>query len=87
MDLYSVFLFKEQLQLILSNCVEQLWEDLQRYKKNVKTNGESGSKGELYQWDHTHNDIEVFNSQDIHKGSMNHTGEIYKGPKGYRIEI
>ena len=36
-------------------------------------------KKQYYDWDFTHNDIEVYNSRGQHLGSMNPvTGEMYK---------
>lgn len=46
----------------------------------VKTSG-SGSKQRYYEWDHTHNDIEVYDKKGRHLGSMDPiTGELYKPP-------
>jgi len=66
----------------------QVWKDLQNYKNGTKTSG-SGSNKRYYQWDHTHNDIEVYDRRGKHLGSMSPTtGEIYKLPvKGREIKI
>ncbi len=54
-------------------------KNLQAYRGDIKTNGLKGSKKEYYQWDSTHNDIEVFNNRGQHIGSMDPlTGKIYK---------
>jgi hypothetical protein len=46
----------------------------------LKSSG-SGSKKQYYDWDYTHNDIEVYNSKGRHLGSMDPmTGEMYKLP-------
>ncbi len=38
-----------------------------------------GKKRKYYEWDHTHNDIEVYNFRGIHLGSMNpQSGKMYK---------
>ena len=43
---------------------------------------ESNTFQELCEWDHTHNDIEVYDRKGIHLGSMDPvTGELYKGPE------
>ncbi|MDF2578037.1 MAG: Cytotoxic domain protein [Chlamydiales bacterium] len=56
-----------------------IWKGLQPAKNGRKTNGKTGSKKEYYEWDHTHNDIEVYDSNRIHLGSMDPiTGEMYK---------
>ena len=58
-----------------------MWKELQHYKKDVKTNGLSGKDRRYYQWDHTHNDIEVYSGtgKRQHLGSMDpKTGRIYK---------
>ncbi|KWX05073.1 hypothetical protein TH66_04875 [Carbonactinospora thermoautotrophica] len=57
------------------------WQGLKPYKRGWKTDG----KGNFYQWDYTHNDIEWWRKQGStlhHKGSINpQTGLPYKGPK------
>ncbi|MCW8929098.1 MAG: colicin E3/pyocin S6 family cytotoxin, partial [Gammaproteobacteria bacterium] len=54
-----------------------------------KNNGKKGKKKELYEWDHTHDDIEVYDGKGKHKGSMNPTtGDMYKPPvPGRTIDI
>ena len=44
---------------------------------------------DLYEWDHAHNDIEVYDSNGKHLGSMDPiTGEMYKpAVKGRKIEV
>lgn len=46
-----------------------------------KTSG-SGLKQRTYEWDHTHNDIEVYNERGEHLGSTDPTttGSMYKRP-------
>jgi len=50
--------------------------------KNLKPSSKTGFRTDgrnFYKWDHTHNDIEVFNARGKHIGSMNPTtGEMYK---------
>ena len=55
------------------------WKKLKTVKgSNLRTSG-SGSKQLFYEWDYTHNDIEVYNSNGVHLGSMDPvTGEMYK---------
>ena len=64
------------------NCSKgesSVWKGFQPYKGTVKTNGLRGKNKEFYQWDFTHNDIEVFNKDRQHLGSMDpQTGKIYK---------
>lgn len=56
-----------------------VWNSFKPLKGKTKTNGKQGKKREDYQWDYTHNDIEVYNRQGIHKGSMHPmTGRMYK---------
>ena len=45
-------------------------EEVQPYRGNTKTNGESGRKCRLYQWDYTHGDTEVYDCAGKHLGSM-----------------
>jgi hypothetical protein len=56
-----------------------VWQGTQAYRGSIRTNGESGTARQYYQWDYTHNDIEVYNSRGVHIGSMDpRTGEVYK---------
>ncbi|WP_316353404.1 tetratricopeptide repeat protein [Candidatus Trichorickettsia mobilis] len=56
-----------------------VWRELQNYKKGYRTNNLGGKYREYYKWDHTHNDIEVFDHNYYHKGSLEpRTGELYK---------
>lgn len=62
-------------------------KELKPYKGKCKTNGEKGSKKRYYKWDRTHNDIEVFDADGNHKGSMDPvTGRIIKPAVRGRIE-
>ncbi|GIQ71120.1 hypothetical protein XYCOK13_39440 [Xylanibacillus composti] len=66
-----------------------VWKTFDNVKgKDRRTTGHGRSK-QFYEWDHTHNDIEVYNSKGKHLGSMDPiTGQIYKGPvKGRTIDI
>jgi uncharacterized protein RhaS with RHS repeats len=57
-----------------------VWNDLDNDKNGIKTSGK-GKKKRYYDWDHTHNDIEVYDKNNKHLGSMNPTtGEMYKPP-------
>ena len=62
-----------------------VWNNLKPHKGKYKTD----SKGDkIYDWDHTHNDIEVYNSRGDHLGSMDPvTGVLYKGPKHNPIKL
>ncbi len=68
------------------NCSKQSspqWKKFKPYKGSVRTNGKSGRSARYYEWDHTHNDIEVYGpGPDYnHLGSMNPIdGDMYKGP-------
>lgn len=53
-----------------------IWRDAKPFRNGLKRSGE-----EIWSWDHTHNDIEVFNAQGRHLGSRHPvTGEMYKPP-------
>jgi hypothetical protein len=59
----------------------QVWRDLKSYKGKTRTNGLSGKQAQYYEWDYTHNDIEVYDSKGRHIGSMDPmTGEMTKPP-------
>lgn len=56
-----------------------IWKNFTPYRSGTKTNGLTGKARRLYEWDYTHNDIEVYNGRGRHLGSMNPlTGEMYK---------
>lgn len=58
-----------------------VWKDLDNVKgQDRKTSGKGKGK-QYYEWDHTHNDIEVYDKNGNHLGSMDPTtGEMYKSP-------
>lgn len=63
----------------LAKSESPVWKELKPYKSSLKTNGLGGSKQRYYEWDHLHNDIEVFDRQGKHLGSMDPvTGKMYK---------
>ena len=65
----------------LEKSESKIWKELKTYKKDTKTNGLSGKKKRFYQWDKLHNDIEVYDSNKFHLGSINpRNGELYKNP-------
>jgi Cytotoxic len=72
----------------VTKATSTMWKSFKPYRGSIKYNGKSGTKRRYYEWDHTHNDIEVYDSKGIHKGSMNPTtGSMYKGPvKGRNIK-
>lgn len=57
------------------------WRRFDNVKNSrLKTTGR-GSNQRFYDWDYTHNDIEVYNYRGEHLGSMDPvTGEMYKPP-------
>src|SRR5260370_2614370 len=58
-----------------------VWKELKPFRGKTKTNGLSESKRRYYEWDHTHNDIEVYDKGGNHLGSMDpSTGQITKPP-------
>lgn len=58
-----------------------VWQQLDPYRKDVRTNSQGGKDRRFYVWDHTHRDIEVFDGGGKHLGSMRpDTGELYKPP-------
>lgn len=36
------------------------WKSLKPFREDIKTNGKSGSKCLYYQWDYTHQEIEMY---------------------------
>ncbi len=61
-----------------SKTESKVWNALNNYKNGYKTSG-SGKSLKYYSWDHTHNEIEVFNRNGKHIGVMDPTtGEWIK---------
>ena len=57
------------------------WKGLKHYRGDIKTNGETGNDRRYYRWDNLHNDIEVYDKNGKHLGSMDpRNGNMYKGP-------
>ena len=63
-----------------SKSESKVWRKLDNYRDGIKRSG-SGRNQRFYKWDHTHNDIEVYNHRGKHLGSMDpSTGKMYKPP-------
>lgn len=57
-----------------SKADSPVWQNLDNAGNGVKTDGKR-----FYEWDYTHNDIEVYNKRGVHLGSMDPlTGDMYK---------
>ncbi|HSW40165.1 MAG TPA: RHS repeat-associated core domain-containing protein [Acidobacteriota bacterium] len=65
------------------------WKGLKPFRGKIKTNGLSGKERRFFEWDHTHGDIEVYDSRGRHLGSANpDTGALTKpAVPGRRITI
>ncbi|WP_321385096.1 colicin E3/pyocin S6 family cytotoxin [uncultured Enterococcus sp.] len=56
-------------------------EKLENVKGKDRKFSGKGNKKKYYEWDFTHNDIEVYDKTGRHLGSMDPvTGEMYKPP-------
>lgn len=56
-----------------------VWKGLKHHKGDIRTNGKSGSEKRFYRWDDKHDDIEVYDKNGKHLGSMDpRIGKIYK---------
>ena len=57
----------------------KLWDLLKPFRGKTRTNGLKGRKQRYYEWDRTHGDIEVYDSNGQHLGSMDaNTGLMTK---------
>ena len=57
----------------------KIWRDLDNVKGQDRKTSGTGKNKRYYEWDHTHNDIEVYDKKGRHLGSMDPTtGEMYK---------
>jgi hypothetical protein len=70
---------RNNIKCCIKKADSQFWKKLSPFRGKTKTNGKKGKKREYYEWDHTHDDIEVYDRQGDHKGSLDPcTGEMYK---------
>jgi RHS repeat-associated protein len=67
----------------------EIWNNLDNVKGSDRKTSGQGKNKQYYEWDFTHNDIEVYDSKGNHLGSMDPvTGEMYKPPvKGRKIKL
>ncbi len=87
-SLSESILFKERKDNV-KKAESPIWKGLKPHKGDIKTNGLSGKEERFYDWDYTHNDIEVYGPHGRqHLGSMDPvTGEIYRpGELGRNIK-
>lgn len=77
------FFGKRVVISLLGNGIKKysaVWKGFKNYRGSIKTSG-SGSKKKYYEWDNTHSDIEVYDKNGNHLGSMDpFDGEMYKPP-------
>ncbi len=65
---------------LISKAESPIWKELSPFKGKTKISG-TGKNTRYYQWAHTHGDIEVYDNNLRHLGSMDPiTGEMYKPP-------
>ena len=72
----------------ISKSESKVWNSFQNARHGRKCSG-TGKNKQYYEWDHTHNDIEIYDYRGNHLGSMDPTtGEKYKDAvKGRKIKI
>jgi hypothetical protein len=59
-----------------------VWKSFPNYKNGLRYNGKNGRDRDFYDWDFIHDDIEVYDYNGNHKGSMDPiSGEMYKPAK------
>ena len=57
----------------------EVWKNLDKVKGQDRKTSGTGKNKKYYEWDHTHDDIEVYDRRGNHLGSMDPvTGEMYK---------
>ncbi|MBP6519869.1 MAG: hypothetical protein KA308_13485 [Shewanella sp.] len=73
----------------ISKQESKVWKNLHSHRSKTKTNGLTGKNRRYYEWDHTHNDIEVYDSKGRHMGSMDpKSGKMYKNAvQGRTIDL
>jgi hypothetical protein len=66
---------------MISKAGSPVWKSFKPYRGGIKTNGLRGRRARYFTWDYRHSDIEVFDRNGRHLGSMDPvTGEMYKPP-------
>jgi len=78
--------------VLVHNCGpgnSPVWISLKPFRAKTKTNALSGSKRRYYEWDYTHNDIEMYDKGGYHLGTIHPvTGSLIKAAvAGRRIII
>lgn len=76
----------EPLEARMSPSESEVWRGLQPHRGRTRTNGESGRRRRLYEWDYQHGEIEVYDRNGRHLGAMDaETGEMTKDPEPGRV--
>jgi hypothetical protein len=64
-----------------TKATSDVWKGFKPYRGDIKTDGARGSKQRFFQWDATHGDIEVYDHNGDHLGSMDpSSGTMTKPP-------
>lgn len=70
----SYYVIVDDRPALVHNCKgpsqSPAWQGLKAHRGKTKTNGAQGKKREYYEWDYTHNNIEVYNRRGHHSGVM-----------------
>jgi len=79
----------QSIIVAVTKAESPVWQGFQEWRGKTKSNGKSGSKRRYYEWDNTHEDIEVYDSNGNHLGSMDPmTGAMIKPPvPGRKINL
>lgn len=74
---------------VTSKAKSPIWKSLKPWRGKTKTNGLTGKDKRLYEYDNTHNEVEVYNARGEHLGAMDAaTGEMIKpAVSGRRINV
>ncbi len=66
----------------ISKAESIFWRNLKPHKGKTKSNGKTGKRKRLYEWDHTHGEIEVYDRNGKHLGALDPiSGKMTKGPE------
>ena len=66
---YEVLVHNSSMEPV-SKATSTVWQNFEPFRGQTKTNGLKGSNKRYYEWDYTHNHIEVYNSVGKHMGEM-----------------
>ncbi len=70
----------------IAKSQSKVWNKLKSFRGKTKTNGLTGKKKRYYEWDHRHNEIEIYDARGKHLGAIDPiSGKLIKSPDKKKI--